>query len=397
MRAFVKRYRVVLALAGVMIAAASALLGLATGLVWMVPVAVVGLPLLIAAVFIAWAVVMLAPVAVHEAGHLLAGWLVGFRFHAVRVGPVQAQHFGGRLRWQWTGRTFYQGGIAQMWPPDTARLIPRYRAYVLGGPVASLLLFLPLLACCVMPYVRRVQAGGAAIHPIPLMVVFAAYCGWLFMANLVPFRRRGHMSDGAKLLASASSRGARRIVLELTMAGIIHAGRRARHWPRDVLEEAAGLDHKVLPDLGLRILLYYRALDSGEREEAMRQVETAWELAQNATKWPAQQVGLARLETAYARAVLAGDPAGAWAAYRAAEGCTHDLEAQRLRALAAASAASGQYAEAVDAACLAEKELLRDVTAMTDAIHAELEWIRALKQESSCSGEKTSSVTSRME
>src|SRR5262245_21954437 len=74
---------------------------LAQIVVWLALAAQVGLALFIPAVrlnvvlvYLLW----LPVVAVHEGGHLLAGWAVGFRFRVLTVGPLRIAREGGRLR-----------------------------------------------------------------------------------------------------------------------------------------------------------------------------------------------------------------------------------------------------------------------------------------------------------
>src|SRR5262249_6725475 len=74
----------------------------------------------------------------HELGHIVVGWLVGFRFSQIRVGPVQLHLTNGklnlRLLWETTGL-----GEARMRSGGVVRLRRRLVVYALGGIGANVL------------------------------------------------------------------------------------------------------------------------------------------------------------------------------------------------------------------------------------------------------------------
>ncbi|MGK7312515.1 MAG: hypothetical protein ACN0LA_09770 [Candidatus Longimicrobiales bacterium M2_2A_002] len=83
---------------------------------------------------------VVAVLAVHEAGHLLAGRLVGFRFLLFIVGPLRVAREGDRVQVGWNRSLSLAGWLAATGPtPDRLeRLRRRTAIMVAGGPLTSL-------------------------------------------------------------------------------------------------------------------------------------------------------------------------------------------------------------------------------------------------------------------
>src|SRR5579863_2530590 len=65
-------------------------------------------------IFASYILAFLAVVIVHECGHLLAGWMVGFRFSRVAIGPFCLKIEHGRLKVEARGRLTGAAGYAGM-------------------------------------------------------------------------------------------------------------------------------------------------------------------------------------------------------------------------------------------------------------------------------------------
>ena len=104
----------------------------------------------------------LLPIVVHEAGHLLAGRLVGCAPQRLTAGPLGWQRQAGRWRFFWTGKWLDFSGLASSDLGASHDLYKRYALMVVGGPVASLLLTLPG-ACERLSY-RVGTANAWAVH-----------------------------------------------------------------------------------------------------------------------------------------------------------------------------------------------------------------------------------------
>ena len=77
-------------------------------------------------------------VIVHEVGHLLAGWMVGFRFSSITIGPMAVRLEYGRLRAGFR-RVLPAAGHAGMHIDRIRRLRRRLLRFIAGGPLANLL------------------------------------------------------------------------------------------------------------------------------------------------------------------------------------------------------------------------------------------------------------------
>jgi hypothetical protein len=135
------------------------------------------------------AVLMLATVLVHEAGHAVAGLSCGFRIRRIRIGPLKLSR-DHQHKWR-VGFGIRSGGevLAQLRavPGKWARL--QCIAFILGGPFAN---FLIAIILWLLPL------GSTAAMSIAAIVALASVV--LGLINLIPFRTRFGSSDGAKLI-----------------------------------------------------------------------------------------------------------------------------------------------------------------------------------------------------
>jgi Peptidase family M50 len=136
------------------------------------------------------AVLLLAITLVHEAGHAVAGLSCGFRIRSIRIGPLKAS----RDREHKWGVSFgiRRGGevVAQLRavPGKWGRL--QCIAFILGGPFANFFIAIILWP---LPLWSEAAESVAALFAIVSVAVG--------LINLIPFRTRFGMSDGAKLLS----------------------------------------------------------------------------------------------------------------------------------------------------------------------------------------------------
>lgn len=132
----------------------------------------------------------LAGVLIHEAGHAAAGLLFGFEIGAVRVGPADLKK---QKKWIWglnKGRWDSGFVMAQFRNVPGPLAALRGFAFILGGPAANLSL----------AFILAFFSSGSTL--------FGRMCGYLMIVcillgvtNLVPFRSKLGLSDGAKLLS----------------------------------------------------------------------------------------------------------------------------------------------------------------------------------------------------
>src|SRR5690606_14570496 len=112
-------------------------------------------------------------VAVHEAGHLLAGHLVGLRLVWCRVGPLGVLRTPRGLRVVWTGMEEYDSGEVGMVPADEERFRWRYAWTIAGGLLASLALTVLLAGAALSPWSSDAAWSGLRVGLVLLAVLSA--------------------------------------------------------------------------------------------------------------------------------------------------------------------------------------------------------------------------------
>jgi tetratricopeptide (TPR) repeat protein len=126
---------------------------------------------------------------VHETGHLLAAYLVGFRFHQINIGPFSlTQRPGGswgfRFVWQ---QVLMSGGYLHAIPQTTQDLKVNWIMVVAAGPTVSLFIgMLGFLALVSLP-------GGPYAEYWTVAATVTGVCVADCIANMLPLG----MTDGA--------------------------------------------------------------------------------------------------------------------------------------------------------------------------------------------------------
>jgi hypothetical protein len=295
-------------------------------------------------------VLVLVDVAVHEVGHLAAGWTVDFRFERVCIGPLLIRRFADGWGVTLHPALTWDGGFAAALPTHAEQIRANLLVFLAGGPAASL-----LLACVsFIAFLQSPQARWAAwAEPIGLL---AAWSAFTFVANCLPMRAGPVMTDGAWIaeLASGTLTGQRFCAL-YAMAASEHSDLRPAHWPGRWLEQALALPDPAPERISALLLAYTHHLDRREFDRAGACLDEAITLQH---RLPATLVTRHLwLERAYFLAHHRGDAVNARAAWeRAGDG----LPVERsllLRAECALLAAEGQTRAASDLLSLAESVL----------------------------------------
>src|SRR5947209_18208936 len=190
-----------------------------------------------------WAACLVVPLlsffgsmAVHEAGHLVAGKLTGFVPVVVKFGPLgfRTATFPQELC---SEQVFAMGGMV-MKPLGADRLRDRLFYLVLGGPLANV--FLPVFLELVLYFIPP-QTGAAYLLGAFTVHVFSALSVLAGISALLPDTdSNGEFSDGARLLMLARNdgRAARWLgILQLQVA--LNSGIDPRHWDESLVARAA--------------------------------------------------------------------------------------------------------------------------------------------------------------
>lgn len=216
---------------------------------------------------------LLLSLAAHEAGHLLAAWLAGFRL-APGKGPFlrggQYDSFGLH------SCDALKVGVLSLQPRKLDHLPRRLGLLVLGGPLASLLVPLSLEL-----YARSAPAGVAfAVH------VFAAMSLLVGIAELLPDAGKGNSSDGARLLMLIKNDpGARRWLSAIQLQFALERGEDPRSWDEATVACAAATNDDSRDAVAARWLGYLWATERQDITAATKYLEEALAAPAAASSW----------------------------------------------------------------------------------------------------------------
>jgi hypothetical protein len=211
-------------------------------------------------VLMAGAGLVLLAVGVHETGHFMAAWLVGFR-------PVlsifkKSQSFGQKLR----GSEVMAFGCLAMRPKNMEHLPRRLFMVSAGGPLASLL----------FPIVLE----NISFKPawLPNCLHFLAACSVLLgIASLLPdLNRSGKFSDGARLVMLLKNDA--RAQRWLSIVPIVCAWREGtapQLWPQSWIEAVTARDDDSRDAINANWLAYLWATERQDTTRATSHLEAA--------------------------------------------------------------------------------------------------------------------------
>lgn len=195
-------------------------------------------------------------VAVHEVGHLLAGWAMGFHFNSIQIGPLLLEDECGVLRTQFTLDMIYLG-YAAMHANTVHRLRRRLLIYIMGGPAANLL---SVATIVFISYLLPRSDSGLATATGQ----FGAISLVLALISLTPIRA----NDGGLIeMLLSSPFAARRYMSTVALGSQFARGIRARNWKQTWLNAATCIPDKSPSDFYANWMAYLSANDG---KDAMR-------------------------------------------------------------------------------------------------------------------------------
>lgn len=211
-------------------------------------------------------------VIVHELGHVIAGWLVGFRFRMINLGPLSLGREHGRLRMGWRQGMFV--GSTGMTTQSMRSMHRRLLIFVMGGPAANIL-SIPaavLLVNHLLPNLTGTSLEALAAQ----FAVFSLVAGF---ANLAPLRS-SVLSDGARieLLIRGGSRARRWLTLEAIQRLYVR-GTRARRWKSTWVRAASSAPDASYDAFAGEWLAYMWASDRKDEAVAAAHIEKCLECA----------------------------------------------------------------------------------------------------------------------
>lgn len=220
--------------------------------------------------FVAFYVVII----IHELGHLIAGWRVGYRFSIFSVGLFHVYKEADKLRvgWRrlpWQPPSFL--GFTLFFVDDYTNFRRRMFWYILGGPLANALVVLvgALLYASMngLPYV-----GYYFFQPlIWIQGIFVVGLFWggllLLLGSIYP--SEWISTDGNKLLRLLQG-GAilERFKAQVQVGSAVLAGVRPRDWDSAWIVPLTARKESSADTVNAHILAYRWALDRGDEQQA---------------------------------------------------------------------------------------------------------------------------------
>ncbi|HEY6180985.1 MAG TPA: M50 family metallopeptidase [Terriglobales bacterium] len=224
-----------------------------------------------------WPAIFLAlfilAITIHEVGHLVAGWVVGFHFSSIQVGPLMLENEYGVLRSR-LSFDMMAFGSAGMYANGVRKLRRRSIVYIAGGPAANLLTV--VVVVLVSYLIPSTSSSGLATAAGQL----AAISLLLAMISLVPITS----NDGAiieMLLFSPFS--ARRYISTVALGSQFNQGIRAGLWKQTWVKAATYIPDKSHNEFYASWMAYLFANDRKNGALAAQYLERCLEITPSLT------------------------------------------------------------------------------------------------------------------
>jgi hypothetical protein len=238
--------------------------------------------------------------ALHEVGHLVAGWLVGLRFHLLIIGPIRFARQRGALRVQWQLNGSLFNGLAASIPPDETNLVRRMLVFAAGGPLASLLVMgaAAVLALFLQADSLR-QLAYLWLWECALFTAVVSY--FFFLTSIKPgVYQNGLPADGARIaMLLRNNRQAHRWCALVVLNSRDIFGQRPRDWSVEKMEAALSAPDDSHDHLTALIMAYQMMWDKGDWSLAEGYLQEALALP---IAWTAGMRARLALEEAYVQA-----------------------------------------------------------------------------------------------
>jgi len=205
--------------------------------------------------WVIFACALVSSISVHEFGHLLAGWLMRFRFSLISLGPLCLRLEHGTLKVSLL-REMTALGYAGMHIDRIWRLRRRFMVYALAGPVAPLLLVPPAVLFVNHSVFARTHPTGVsfAAEFAMLSIIFS-------IISLVPMGRNS-ISDGSRIATLLSDKQGARRLLALSAIALQHDnGMRPRSWKQTWLSAGVSIPDESAEDFVGNWCAYVSCLD----------------------------------------------------------------------------------------------------------------------------------------
>jgi hypothetical protein len=209
-------------------------------------------------------------ITIHELGHLIAGWAVGFQFSSIQVGPLALENQYGILRAR-ISLDMIALGYARMYADNARKLRRRLLIYCAGGPAANLSTAVIIILASHLVPSSPMSAFATA------MGQFAAISLLLAMISLAPLTA----NDGDLLqMLFVSPLEARRFISTVALGAQFKQGVRPRNWKQTWVKAATSIPDRSGSEFYAVWMAYLSANDRKDADLASEHLERCLELTQ---------------------------------------------------------------------------------------------------------------------
>lgn len=319
---------------------------------------------------------MLGVIALHELGHISGGWISGFHFQMLTVGPFAWLREGKKIVFRWNTNLNAYGGLALSLPQDAKNLVKRFLIFILGGPLSSLICGLTSLVVHYWFFTSNLRQNLPGFLSANFLFITGSLSLLIFLVTVLPYRSGTFYSDGARIwnMLKGGEQAKLETILLITI-GQSAGGIRPAHLNISALEEALELKVNSIFQTYVHAYLYYAYLDRKEISKAESHLEAFYQDIENIPE--AYQANV-YLEKAYYIALFKKDPFTAQEYFDLAKINPFIPKNYPLRAKAAIALSNGKYEEARQWVAQAIEELPKSME--KGMAVAEKEWLEEIRE-----------------
>ena len=205
-------------------------------------------------------------IAIHEAGHLLVGRIVGMMPGALVIGGIVIFRSGQRWLIRFDYRRIFGGGLSKVLPPNGDFRLAAFAWMIAGGPIASLML---TVACgiAVFQYGDGLWGWAGTL----------AWAGLLTtIVSVIPASSGLNKSDGARLLVLMRQPERARAWMALYALQTEETnGVLPRDWDAELVRLMLTTDPSASEYPYTELLAFYRSMNENSEQEALQHLENA--------------------------------------------------------------------------------------------------------------------------
>ena len=210
---------------------------------------------------------------IHELGHLLAGWALGFRFRSLSIGPFSLRREQGRLRIRHRQEVTALGCTA-MDVENIRRLRRRMLIYGVAGSGANLLSLLVAI-----PFAYRWPFALPELMSSSFGNQFFAISTLLMAWSLIPLGHTGS-NDGSRIVMLLIDRQRARRRISIRALGILQRkGVRPQNWKETWLKAAVSVQDESLDSFWGNWFVYVSASGRKDDDRSVSHLERCLELS----------------------------------------------------------------------------------------------------------------------